>query len=151
MDYKYNTMNEFAHFDFSEAVIGDIQLAEGMFRAVIDNVKILPENSCNRDIRTMRTNELLLKLDDAKLVTLVEEGYREYDAAGNLKNTYEDIVVNPDQYKQKEEVLVEGTIYELQLADGVYSFVIDGTDERTYTLKVAADGDEESWNRFLEV
>lgn len=151
MDYKYNTMNEFAHFDFSEAVIGDIQLAEGMFRAVIDNVKILPENSCNRDIRTMRTNELLLKLDDAKLVTLVEEGYREYDADGNLKNTYEDIVVNPDQYKQKEEVLVEGTIYELQLADGVYSFVIDGTDERTYTLKVAADGDEESWNRFLEV
>ncbi len=151
MDYKYNTMNEFAHFDFSEAVIGDIQLAEGMFRAVIDNVKILPENSCNRDIRTMRTNELLLKLDDAKLVTLVEEGYREYDADGHLKNTYEDIVVNPDQYKQKEEVLVEGTIYELQLADGVYSFVIDGTDERTYTLKVAADGDEESWNRFLEV
>lgn len=151
MDYKYNTMNEFAHFDFSEAVIGDIQLAEGMFRAVIDNVKILPENSCNRDIRTMRTNELLLKLDDAKLVTLVEEGYREYDADGNLKNTYEDIVVNPDQYKQKEEVLVEGTIYELQLADGVYSFVIDGTDERTYTLKVAAGGDEESWNRFLEV
>ena len=151
MDYKYNTMNEFAHFDFSEAVIGDIQLAEGMFRAVIDNVKILPENSCNRDIRTMRTNELLLKLDDAKLVTLVEEGYREYDADGNLKNTYEDIVVNPDQYKQKEEVLVEGTMYELQLADGVYSFVIDGTDERTYTLKVAAGGDEESWNRFLEV
>lgn len=151
MDYKYNTMNEFAHFDFSEAVIGDIQLAEGMFRAVIDYVKILPENSCNRDIRTMRTNELLLKLDDAKLVTLVEEGYREYDADGNLKNTYEDIVVNPDQYKQKEEVLVEGTIYELQLADGVYSFVIDGTDERTYTLKVAAGGDEESWNRFLEV
>ena len=99
----------------------------------------------------MRTNELLLKLDDAKLVTLVEEGYREYDADGNLKNTYEDIVVNPDQYKQKEEVLVEGTIYELQLADGVYSFVIDGTDERTYTLKVAAGGDEESWNRFLEV
>ena len=151
MDYKYNTMNEFAHFDFSEAVIGDIQLAEGMFRAVIDNVKILPENSCNRDIRTMRTNELLLKLDDAKLVTLVEEGYREYDADGNLKNTYEDIVVNPDQYKQKEEVLVEGTIYELQLADGVYSFVIDGTDERTYTLQVSAGGDEESWNRFLEV
>ena len=144
-------MNEFAHFDFSEAVIGDIQLAEGMFRAVIDNVKILPENSCNRDIRTMRTNELLLKLDDAKLVTRVEEGYREYDADGNLKNTYEDIVVNPDQYKQNEEVLVEGTIYELQLADGVYSFVIDGTDERTYTLKVAAGGDEESWNRFLEV
>ena len=151
MNYKYNTINEFSHFSFGEAVIGDIQITEGMFRAVIDNVKILPENSCNRDIRTMRTNELLLKLDEAKIITLVEEGYREYDADGNLKHTYEDVAVEPDHYKQKEEVLIEGTIYELTLSDGVYSFVIDGTDERTYTLKVSAGGDEESWNRFLEV
>ncbi len=151
MNYKYNTVNELNHFTFAEAVIGDIQMTDGMFRAVIDNAKILPENSCNRDIRTMRTNELLLKLDEAQIVALVEEGYREYDADGNLKHTYEDVVVEPDQYKQKEEVLTEGTIYELKLADGEYRFVIDGTDDRTYTLQVAASGDEESWNRFLEV
>ena len=151
MNYKYNTTNEFEHFDFAEAVIGDIQLANGMFRAVIDNVKILPENSCNRDIRTMRTNELLFQLHEAKVTELVEEGYREYDADGNLKHNYEDILVEPEQYKEKEEVLMEGTIYELKLADGTYNFVIDGTDERTYTLKVAATIDEESWNRFLEV
>ena len=151
MNYKYNTVNELNHFTFAEAVIGDIQMTDGMFRAVIDNAKILPENSCNRDIRTMRTNELLLKLDEAQIVALAEEGYREYDADGNLKHTYEDVVVEPDQYKQKEEVLTEGTIYELKLADGEYRFVIDGTDDRTYTLQVAASGDEESWNRFLEV
>lgn len=151
MNYKYNTTNELNHFDFAEAVIGDIQMTNDMFRAVIDNVKILPENTCNRDIRTMRTNELMLRLDSAQIVCLVLEGYREYDADGNLKHTYEDVTVEPDEYKQKEEVLVEGTIYELKLADGVYSFVIDGTDERTYTLNVAASGDEESWNRFLEV
>ena len=151
MDYKYHTINEINHFEFGEAVIGDVQLTDRMFHVVLDNVKIKPENSCNRDIRTMRTNELFLKLDEAEIISLVEEGYSEYDANGNLKHTYEDVTVEPDEYKQKEEVLVEGTIYELKLADGVYSFVIDGTDERTYTLKVAASGDEESWNRFLEV
>ena len=56
MDYKYNAVNELNHFDFAEAVVGDIQLLGKMFHIVIDNVKILPENSFNRDIRTMRTN-----------------------------------------------------------------------------------------------
>ena len=151
MDYKYHTINELNHFIFGEAVLGDLQMTDEMFHAVIDNVKILPENSCNRDIRTMRANELLLKLDGAQIVALIEEGYREYDADGNLKHTYEDVTVKPEQYKEKEEVLIGGTIYELQMENGVYSFVIDGTDERTYTLKTAADGDEELWNRFLEL
>lgn len=151
MDYKYNSINEINHFEFGEAVIGGIQMTNRMFHAVLDNVKIKPENSCNRDIRTMRTNEMLLKLDEAEIISLVEEGYREYDADGNLKHIYEDRTIEQEQYKQTEEVLVEGTVYELKLEDRVYSFVIDGTNDRTYMLKVAASGDEEFWNRFLEV
>ena len=62
MEYKYSTINEVNHFEFGEAVVGDIQLTERMFHLVLDNVKICPENSCNRDIRMMRTNELLFKI-----------------------------------------------------------------------------------------
>ena len=54
MEYKYSTINEVNHFEFGEAVVGDIQLTERMFHLVLDNVKICPENSCNRDIRMMR-------------------------------------------------------------------------------------------------
>ena len=151
MDYKYHTINEINHFEFGEAVIGDIQLTDRMFHVVLDNVKIKPENSCNRDIRTMRTNELFLKLDEAEIISLVEEGYSEYDANGNLRHTYEDVTIAPEKYRETEEVLVEGTVYELNFEENVYCFVIDGTDDRVYVLKVAASGDEESWNRFLEV
>lgn len=151
MDYKYHTINEINHFELGEAVIGDIQLTDRMFHVVLDNVKIKPENSCNRDIRTMRTNELLLKLDEAEIISLVQEGFREYDASGNLRHTYEDVTIAPEQYKETEEVLVEGTVYELKLEESVYCFVIDGTDDRVYELKVVAGGDEEFWNRFLEV
>lgn len=35
----------------------------------------------------MRTNELLFKISDAEIISLVEEGYNEYDADGNLKHT----------------------------------------------------------------
>lgn len=151
MDYKYHTINEINHFEFGEAVIGDIQLNDRMFHVVLDNVKIKPENSCNRDIRTMRTNELFLKLDETEIISLVEEGYSEYDANGNLRHTYEDVTIEPEKYRETEGVLVEGTVYELKFEESVYCFVIDGTDDRVYVLKVAASGDEESWNRFLEV
>ena len=151
MDYKYHTINEINHFEFGEAVIGDIQLTDRMFHVVLDNVKIKPENSCNRDIRTMRTNELFLKLDEAEIISLEEEGYSEYDANGNLRHTYEDVTIEPEKYRETEGVLVEGTVYELKFEESVYCFVFDGTDDRVYVLKVAASGDEESWNRFLEV
>lgn len=31
MEYKYSTINEVNHFEFGEAVVGDIQLTERMF------------------------------------------------------------------------------------------------------------------------
>ena len=133
MEYKYSTINEVNHFEFGEAVVGDIQLTERMFHLVLDNVKICPENSCNRDIRMMRTNELLFKISDAEIISLVEEGYNEYD---------------DDEVAQ---VLLEGTIYELTLQSGVYTFIIDGTNDRTYALKVTGSGDTQEWNRFLEL
>ena len=98
MEYKYSTINEVNHFEFGEAVVGDIQLTERMFHLVLDNVKICPENSCNRDIRMMRTNELLFKISDAEIISLVEEGYNEYDADGNLKHTYPDEEVEKAKY-----------------------------------------------------
>ena len=72
MDYKYNAVNELNHFDFAEAVVGDVQLLGKMFHMVIDNVKILPENSFNRDIRTMRTNGMLFKIEGAEILLPVD-------------------------------------------------------------------------------
>lgn len=151
MEYKYSTINEVNHFEFGEAVVGDIQLTERMFHLVLDNVKICPENSCNRDIRMMRTNELLFKISDAEIISLVEEGYNEYDADGNLKHTYPDEEVEKAKYDEVAQVLLEGTVYELTLQSGVYTFIIDGTNDRTYALKVTGSGDTQEWNRFLEV
>lgn len=151
MDYKYNSINELNHFDFAEAAVGDIQMADNMFHMVIDNVKILPENSFNRDIRTMRTNEMLFKIEGAEVISVVEEGYNEYDADGNLKKKVADETIEPDKYKDVADAVLEGVIYELKLEGGVYAFVIDGNNERTYEIKVAGSGDSESWNLFLNV
>ena len=98
---KYHTINELDHFCFKEAYIAQICAV-----IVFDNVTILPENSCNRDIREMRANELVLKISEPKIEALVEEGYKVYDANGNLKQKNEDITIAPEAYADKTEIML---------------------------------------------
>ena len=148
---KYTTTNEFEHFDFLEVHVNDIMFANGVFKIGLDDVKILPENSCNRDIRKMRTNGLILSLSDAEILSFVEEGYRIYDADGNLKKTEDDVPVDEQEYKTVFEYFTDAYAYNIEKKDDEYTFVIDGTNERTYSIIVKASGDAQEWDKFLNL
>ncbi len=148
---KYTTTNEFDHFDFLEVHVNDIMFANGVFKIGLDDVKILPENSCNRDIRKMRTNGLILSLSDAEILSFVEEGYRIYDADGNLKKTEDDVPVDEQEYKTVFEYFTDAYAYNIEKKDDEYTFVIDGTNERTYSIIVKASGDAQEWDKFLNL
>ena len=142
---KYTTTNEFNQFEFEEAHISDIQIVEGRFYMLLDNVKILPDNSCNRDIRKMRTNELFFKVTNGTMTSLIEEGYKLYDANGKLTREIEDREVVASEYKEITDEFIDGMVYEVEktiLEDKnqvQYRFVIDAANERTYTMIVLGD------------
>ncbi len=148
---KYNTTNELDHFNFSEAYITAIQKRNGYIQLTLDNVTIMPDNSCNRDIREMRTNGLNLKILDGEVALLVQEGYKVYNPDGKLTGQYEDRQVEPEQYNDVLKMLSDGgsCIYSLKQDDNVYMFAIDGGDERTYMLKIHGTRNMEEWDRFL--
>lgn len=146
---KYTTTDELEHFGFAEAYIGDVQVTGGFFHLVLDNVTILPENSCNRDIRTMRANELLFKLEEAVVCAVTKEGFKVYDANGRLMKTYEDEEIDKKDYLETIKTFVGGMVYSLKKESNQYEFVIDAPDESTYVLRVLAAHDVESWDRFL--
>ena len=154
---KYTTTNEFEQFEFGEAHISDIQIVEERFFLLLDNVKILPDNSCNRDIRKMRTNELFFKVTNGTMTSLIEEGYKLYDANGKLTREIEDREVAVSEYKEITDEFIDGMVYEVEktiLEDKnqvQYRFVIDAANERTYTMIVLGDGDLEEWDRFLNL
>lgn len=148
---KYKTTDEWQNFSFTEAYIADIQATNGFFHMELDNVTILPENSCNRDIRKMRTNGLLLKLEDFAITSLVEEGYKVFDANGNPMKQVEDVVIAEKEYFSVMKELVEGVIFSLEKKENTYIFSIDAANERTYTLEVQASHDMEEWERFLNL
>lgn len=146
---KYITRDELEHFLFAEAYIGDIEITSGLFHVELSNVTILPENSCNRDIREMRTNGLVLKLEEFAITSLVEEGYQVYDPDGKLIRAVEDVVIAQEQQFSVIKGFEEGSIYSLEKKENIYTFLIDAPNERTYMLKVSASHDREEWDRFL--
>ena len=148
---KYQTTNEWNHFGFQEAYISEIQKVNGGFQFTLDNVTIEPDNSKNRDIRQMRANELYVTIQDAEIERLVEEGYKVYNANGQLMEQYEDRDIAPENYNEILKSLTDGEscIYALEKNDDVYIFTIDASSERTYVLYMKGTRDIEQWNRFL--
>lgn len=150
---KYTTTNEWNHFDFSEAYLSEIQKISDCYQFTLDNVKIQPDNSKNRDIRQMRTNGLYFTIQGAQLVRMVEEGYRVLDADGKPMQQYEDQELPADCYPERLKSFAdgEGCIYALEKSGHTYIITIDASNERTYVLYITGTGDREEWDRFLNV
>lgn len=150
---KYTTVNEWNHFDFSEAYISEIQKISDCYQFTLDNVKIQPDNSKNRDIRQMRTNGLCFTIQGAQLVRLVEEGYRVLDADGKQMQQYEDQELSSDCYAERLKSFTDGAgcIYALEKSENTYMMTVDASNERTYVLYITGTGDREEWDRFLNV
>ena len=146
---NYRTVDEILHFKFEDAYIADVQVTKGIFHMILDNVTIMPENSCNRDIRIMRTNQMLFKLEEAQVLSVVEEGYKVYDANGNLNQAYEDKEIPEDEQIKVIKEFADGSIYSLEKQEEIYVFFIDAPNERTYKMLVKASHDVEEWDRFM--
>ena len=148
---KYITKNEFEHFEFSEIHVNEIQYANGSFKICLDDVKITPENSCNRDIRKMRANGLVFTVTEATITSFVEEGYTIYDADGNLKEQEQDVPVGEKDYQDTFAFFEDAYGYSIEKNEDEYTFVIDGNNERTYCVVVKGSGDVEEWDKFLNL
>lgn len=149
---SFHTTNELDHFRFQGAYLGEIQFTPGSFVLYLDNVIILPENTTNRDIREMRCNNLELRIAEGQLIRCIKEGYKEYDANGNLMAAYEDTDIAPADYKDTFTHLceTESTIFAILKKDDLYTIAIDG-EENTYTLEVKGTDNMESWDRYLNL
>lgn len=154
---KYTTENEFDSFDFQESYVKDIEPGNGYFHIWLDNVKILPENSCNRDIRTMRTNNLLLAVSDTKIDSVVLEGVKIYHADGKLAKVRPDEEIAPEKYAKLWKAFLGGCIYSVskdskeRRSENAYTFILDTNEDETYEIKLTGSVDRESWDLFLNL
>ena len=147
---SFFTENVVETFDFGEAHVSELRFGLGPFYMLLDNVKILEKNSCNRDVRTMRTNGLTFRITDPQIVAVIEDGYKLYNADGVLQQEVPDRNVEPEEYADLCSQLEDAVIYELKREDDIYHIAIDG-EEHAYTLKIRGSGDSEEWQRFMNL
>lgn len=146
----YRTENELNHFQFEDAYVDDIGMQLDSFVIAMENVKILPENSCNRDIRLMRTNDLNIKIPNASITSIIEEGYKRYDADGKLLETVADKVIASEDYSELMKTFPGCVVYSFEKKDECYEISIDG-EEQSYTITVNGSEDIEEWERFINI
>lgn len=147
---KYKTLNEFKNFDFSDSYIAELNFNGSSFTLLLDNVKILPENSCNRDIRIMRTNQLLLRIMNASINAFIEEGYQVYDADGRLLRQETDRQLDSSEYPRACKELVGCIVYTIEKCSDVYRISID-TEDHTWLIQIRGTSDQEEWEHFLNL
>ena len=128
---KYKTTNECGYFSFRGACVAQMMQMNGYFTATLDNVTILPENSCNRDVRNMRTNNLQLTIREGRIISLIEEGYKIYDANGMLTQQHEDREVPVAEYQTMLETFEGSELYEIEKKDDCYHIAVDADRKST--------------------
>ena len=99
----------------------------------------------------MRTNGLVLKLEDADIISFVKEGFKTYDADGNLKSTTPDEEIEESDYIETFNNFLDGYAFLIEKENQNYTFVFDGTDECTYTMIISASKDVCEWERFMNI
>lgn len=151
---RFRTENEIGSFGFEEAVLQSILKENDHIDLILDNVMVRPENSCNRDIITKRTNDLRVRICNGEW-ELFEEGYQLFDAD-----------MKPIKIVEERKVSKENIQHDLSLMSGCaldgFSEMVSENGESIYTitlfvedhtwrLEIAGTCDTEMWDRFLNV
>ncbi len=147
---RFQSVNELEHFDFSEAVLQKCTREMNRVEITLDNVKILPEHTLNRDIVTKRTNDFLLTFHNVSSWSLVEEGYTLYDAD-----------LNP--YKKVEDRIVaeKDIAYDLSLMEECYMDSLEDDNKKcqltwvvqdhTWRLELTYDQSKQEWEHWISL
>ena len=147
---KYKCINKLDQFDFKEASIASIQFNGTTFSMDLDNVTIKANNEHNRDIQDMRANNVLVSFPDTSILTIIEEGYKLYDANNNLTETVADKTIPSVDYKTFFENIAGNFLYSITITEEKQCTInIDG-EYQTYTIQLSNSSSCVEWDRFLK-
>lgn len=147
---SYQLQDAFDQFDFRDSVIQEISFGLDSLHVYLENVKILPENTQNRDIITKRTNDMDLIFVQGMIQKIVEEGYQLYDADMNPYKKVEDREIPVLEYEQVLESMKECYVDEITQNENLYSITVT-VEDHTWRIDIQASSTKETWNKFINV
>lgn len=147
---KYKSTNALSEFSFQEASIASMESHLGSFILDLDNVTILSTNSHNRDIQDMRANNVTVTFSNATIEQITSEGYKVYDADGNLTENVSDAIISEADYTEVMKELDGSFLYSIEESDTHSCQINIDTEYHTYFIKLKYDTSHVEWDRFLK-
>lgn len=155
---KFCAKDELGEFSFDDSGIEDFRIQDSCIEFTLNGAVVKARNSQNARFEDMYCGTIVLRLEDAQIVRLVKEGYRYYDAAGELKEEVpnEDVPA-PAQAGVLQRIKrgIVFTIHEDEVEEGyAYEFGIDvpkPDDEEetdTFWLCIVFRHSVAAWDRF---
>ena len=147
---KYKSTNALSEFSFQESSIASMELHLGSFLLDLDNVTILSTNSHNRDIQDMRANNVTVTFTNASIEQITSEGYKVYDADGNLTDNVADEIISEDNYAEVFKELAGSFLYSIEEIDAQNCKINIDTEFHTYFIKLKYNTSYVEWDHFLK-
>lgn len=149
---KYQSIDALEDFSFTEAVIFDTEYGSSHLKFQLANVTILSSNENNRDIMDMRTNDLILTFEKPDILSIIEEGYKVYDADEQLIEEVPDKIIPPDNYATFIQSILESPIYSIDILSKEHCIInIDGSeDKNSLRIELKFQHSIAEWDRFLK-
>ena len=146
---RFTTENEMHNFDFVEAVLQGVDKRNDHVDVMLANVKILGTNSCNRDIVSKRTNDLVVRIA-GNTWRLYEEGYQLFDADLKPIKIVEDRLVKEEDIQHDLDLFMDCFLDSFEKQEGVYVMTLR-VEDHTWRLEIDGTKDTEMWDRFLSL
>lgn len=152
----YETINKLHQFSLQHGALLSCKKSDGDLCMEIDGAIATYDNEHNdRSVNTC-ISTLFLRLSDARVEELLLEGYKYYDADGNLMSEVEDKPMNPEELPAVMQLCEGGYIAGedlLEKADERYylQLQVDAVDSNdTYCMTFSFTKSSAKWERFQQ-
>lgn len=162
---RFHTINELNNFSFEDCRITQIKWNDGDLVMELEGLIVLPKNSQNERYQKSYAGIVTATFTKAQIEAAVKDGYKHYDADGNLTEEIPYQRLNDAETEELYESLPGVWFYDVQpieeLTDGsrrVYMFGIEmpRTNEQdlaeitdTYELRVSFEDAVLGWDRYM--
>ena len=159
----FKSVNEIEKFDYKDCEITSFVLDENEICMELKALIIAPENSQNERSQRSYADTVKLTLKDAILEKGIKEGFKYYDADGNLKETVPEKILSEQELKTFKFIAETSYLYDFQKIDEAegrfrYALGIERKPENpqdlaeitdTYQLRVSFTEAEFCWDRYM--
>lgn len=161
---QYKSINEIEQFSFQDCEMISFKAADSQIQMVLEAVLVMPGNSQNPNYTMSYARTTNVRLQKARILSAVKDGYKYYDADGVLMEEVPDTPLSEDEINGLSALFANSYFYamnKLSEDNSLFTYCMhveipirsedeyDNTVQDSYTLEVSFENAIFEWDSYL--